>query len=134
MTLQLSEPVLHVGLVTDHGERMMDFYTRVLGLESVGEVYFPELGVVNKLQCGQSQIKLLVLENAAKSSNPGGGFSAATGYRYLSLNISNIDSVVDDCKKDGCKVAVEVKEIRPGVKAAMIEDPDNNAIELMQIN
>lgn len=133
MTLQLSEPALHAGIVTEKGERMLDFYTRVLGLELAGEIHFPGLGMVKKLQCGHSQLKLLILEQPAQSHNPGGGFSAATGYRYLSMNISNIDAVVEVCKHEGCKVVVDVKEIRPGVKVAMIEDPDSNAIEFMQM-
>jgi catechol 2,3-dioxygenase-like lactoylglutathione lyase family enzyme len=134
MALQLSEAALQVGIVTENGKRMLDFYTRVLGFEPVGEIDFPGLGVVNKLRCGDSQLKLLVLGNPSKAHSPGGGFSAATGYRYISLNIANIDAVVEDCKADGCMVAVEVKEIRSGVKAAMIEDPDGNAIEFMQLN
>lgn len=133
MALQLNELALHAGIVTEKGERMLEFYTRVLGLESSGEVHFPGLGVVKKLQCGHSQLKILVLEQPAQSSSPGGGFSAATGYRYLSLNIKNIEAVVEDCKNFGCTIAVDVKEIRTGVSAAMVEDPDGNTIEFMQL-
>jgi len=132
--LQLNEPALHAGVVTDNGERMLDFYTRVLGLKSVGEVSFPELGTVHKLRCGHSLLKLLVLDQPATSKNPKCGFSSATGYRYLCMSIMNLYDVVDACRKDGCDIPVGVKEIRPGVKAAMIEDPDNNAIELMQMD
>ncbi|MFT5711121.1 MAG: catechol 2,3-dioxygenase-like lactoylglutathione lyase family enzyme [Halioglobus sp.] len=134
MTLKLSEPALCAGIVTEKGERMLDFYRRVLGLELAGEIHFPGLGVVSKLQCGHSQIKLLVLEKPAPSRNPDGGFSSATGFRYISMNISNIDEVVEACKEYECRIVVDVKEIRPGVKAAMIEDPDSNAIEFMQID
>ncbi len=134
MKLQLKEPALHVGLVTDNGERMLDFYTRVLGLKLVAEVGLPDLGVVHKLRCGHSVLKLLVLDQPAASANPGGGFSHATGYRYLCMNIINIDEVVHACREDGRVISVEIKEIRSGVKAAMIEDPDNNAIELMQMD
>ncbi|WP_019528274.1 VOC family protein [Dasania marina] len=134
MTLKLSDPALHVGIVTENGERMLDFYNRVFGLESVGEIPFPGLGVVHKLQCGNSQIKLLVLESPAQSHNPGGGFSSATGYRYLSFNIANIDAVVEACDKDCCQIVVAVKELRPGVKAAMVQDPDGNTIEFMQMD
>jgi len=134
MSLQLIEPALHAGIVTEHGERMLDFYTRILGLEPAGEVHFPGLGVVNKLQCGHSQLKILVLEQPARSHSPGGGFSAATGYRYISLNIRNIDTVVQACEDYGCSMVAEITEIRPGVKAAMLEDPDGNAIEFMQLD
>ena len=36
------------------------------------------------------------------------------------------------CRADGHKIVVEVRQLRPGVKAAMVEDPDGNTIEFMQ--
>lgn len=134
MAIELNDPALHVGIVTARGELMLDFYTRVLGLEPVGQVNFAGLGVVNKLRCGGSILKLLVLEKPAAAGNPGGGFSAATGIRYLSLGIQNLAAVVADCRSAGAAVMVEPSEIRPGTWVAMLEDPDGNALELMQVD
>lgn len=124
---------LDIGIVTAEGERMLDFYTRVLGLEPAGEVSFAGLGVVHKLRWGASQVKLLVLERPAAQRNPGGGFTAASGLRYCCFTVDDIDAVVGSCQQYGCAVIASVRELRPGVRAAMVEDPDGNAIEFMQV-
>ena len=50
-----------------------------LGFKKIGEVPFPGLGVVNKLDCGKSQIKILALEEPPKHENVTGDLSFTKG-------------------------------------------------------
>ncbi len=58
--------------------------------------------------------------------------ASQTGIRYLTLTISNLDETVAAVAAAGYKVPVAIRDLRPGVRVAQVEDADGNAIELMQ--
>ena len=131
MPAELTVPALDLGVVTADAERSLAFYRDTLGLVPDGEIPFPGLGVLHRLRCGQSTVKILALADPPAGRAPGGGFSAATGFRYCSLHVGNLDALVAACRERGYAIAVEIRPLRPGVRVAMVEDPDGNAIELM---
>ena len=47
--------------------------------------------------------------------------------------MSNLEALAAACEEAGYKVAVSPREIRPGIKIAMIEDPDGNWLELVDV-
>jgi catechol 2,3-dioxygenase-like lactoylglutathione lyase family enzyme len=124
---------LDVGVVTTNMVAMTAFYRDVLGAPLVGQVTLPGMGQLTKLQCGQSQIKMLEPVAAAAPGAGGEGFAAVTGLRYLTLTVEDIAASLERCRRAGARVAVDLTTVRPGVTAAMVEDPDGNAVELMQI-
>ncbi len=132
MSLQLKRNSLDLGVVTANEPAALAFYCATLGLEVVASIPFPGLGVVKKLRCGDSFIKLLVLEKAPVHVVARGGFTAATGYRYCSLSVQNLEALIAKCRADGHPIVVDIREIRPGVKVALVEDPDGNTLEFMQ--
>jgi predicted enzyme related to lactoylglutathione lyase len=73
-----------------------------------------------------------VPETAPKNTSPNESFLASTGYRYVTLDTSNLHAVVAAAKEFGANVPREPMEIRPGVFMCQIQDPDGNWIELMQ--
>jgi catechol 2,3-dioxygenase-like lactoylglutathione lyase family enzyme len=81
--------------------------------------------------CGNSLIKLVVLPEGIAAAAPG-GIQKAAGYRYWTITIDNIDAVCADCDAKGHKVVVKPSEIRPGVKIAIVADPDGNWVEFLQ--
>jgi catechol 2,3-dioxygenase-like lactoylglutathione lyase family enzyme len=131
MRAELTRPALDLGVVTADAERALGFYRDTLGLVPDGEVRFPGLGVVHRLRCGESTVKLLALDAPPAARAPGGGFGAATGFRYCTLHVANLDALVAACRARGHAVPVDVRTLRPGVRVAMVEDPDGNTVELM---
>jgi len=131
MPAELTIPALDLGVVTADAERALAFYRDTLGLVPDGEIPFPGLGILHRLRCGQSTVKLLALERPPGARAPQGGFSAATGFRYCTLHLANLDAVVAACREGGYAIAVATRPLRPGVRVAMVEDPDGNTIELM---
>ena len=130
--MQLKRASLDLGIVTANESLALAFYCGTLGLEKIAVLPFPGVGTVTKLRCGDGFIKLLLPDKMPANLVARGGYAAATGFRYCSLSIQNIEVVMQRCRADGHKIVVEVRQLRPGVKAAMVEDPDGNTIEFMQ--
>jgi predicted enzyme related to lactoylglutathione lyase len=60
-----------------------------------------------------------------------GGIRGATGYRYWTLHVMNLAGAMDKLEAAGVKIVVPSKTIRPGVKIAIVADPDGNWVELL---
>ena len=57
----------------------------------------------------------------------------AVGYRYLTVQVANIDELVAECARAGCPVPMPVTQAAPGVQFAFVDDPDGNRVELVQV-
>lgn len=133
MTLSIVKDSIDLGIITKDAEKMLGFYRDTLGLEPDGEMKMPGGGIMHRLNCGTSTIKIVVQGKEPGAVAPPGGIRAATGYRYWTISIDNIEASVKACEDAGYKIPVPVTEIRPGVSIAMVEDPDGNWVELLQI-
>lgn len=111
---------------------MLAFYRDTLGLEVEGELPLPGGGVMHRLKCGGSIIKIVVNGKEPPAEPPPGGIGGATGYRYWTITIDNLEQAVKTCRDAGYQVVVPVKEFRPGVSISIIEDPDGNWVEFVQ--
>tara|TARA_Y100001970_G_scaffold165824_1_gene202775 strand:+ start:9492 stop:9899 length:408 start_codon:yes stop_codon:yes gene_type:complete len=130
--IKFTSKTIDIGIVTTNGELLLNFYENILGFDKEIEIPFPGLGAVNKLNYGSGYIKILVLENEPSNENPVGDFSTSNGIRYLTINLSNLDEVINVCSKNNINIINAGTTIRPGVVVGLIEDPDGNLIELMQ--
>ncbi len=133
MGIALTKQAIDLGIVTTNGAAMLAFYRDVLGLEFKGDMPMPGgVGVMHRLLCGDSLIKLVVLP-AVPASAPPGGIQGASGYRYWTLTISNLGEMVKACADAGAKVVMPEREIRPGVRIAIVTDPDGNWVEFLSV-
>jgi predicted enzyme related to lactoylglutathione lyase len=85
-----------------------------------------------RFAAGGSVVKLLEQVPTPAEANPAGDIPA-TGLRYLSLFVSNLDELVAECEAYGCVIALPVTEFQPGAKFAFVEDPEGNRIELLDV-
>jgi catechol 2,3-dioxygenase-like lactoylglutathione lyase family enzyme len=92
----------------------------------------PGGGLMHQLACGDSVIKLVVLESTPAQAAPG-GIQGATGYRYLTMTVTNITQIIELCASHGHKIAVKERELRPGVRIAIVADPDGNWVEFLAL-
>ena len=133
MGVALKKSSIDLGIVTTNGAAMLAFYRDVLGFRYEREMPMPVgTGIMHRMFCGDSLIKLVVLPAAPAKAAPG-GIGGATGYRYWTMTVSNLDEIAAACAKAGAKVAIAPREIRPGVRIAMVEDPDGNWVEFLSI-
>jgi len=134
MGVELTKDSIDLGIVVRDGEAALKFYRDTLGLEHVADMPAGGNGTMHRLKCGTTVVKLVEYPEAPAAANPGGGIAAASGYRYWTISVSNIDEMAEVCAAAGYKVPVMPREIRPGVRIAMVEDPDGNWVELLENN
>lgn len=134
MSLDLAKDSIDLGIVTKDVDAMLKFYRDTLGLEVEGEMQMPGGGHMTRLLCGTSTIKLVVNRKEPEGSALPGGIQGATGYRYWTISIKNLEEATNECKEAGYTVIVPPTEIREGVSISMIEDPDGNWVELLQMS
>ena len=126
------EKIHHIGIAVHDLEQSLKFYRDTLGLKYLREMKMPGGGLMHQFACGDSVIKVVVVESLPAKAAPG-GVRGANGYRYWTITVTNLAELLAKSSADGYKVAVKETEIRPGVKIGMVEDPDGNWVEFLQI-
>ena len=133
MAMQITKAAIDLGIITTNGAAMLAFYRDVLGLKAVGEMPMPGgVGLMHRLMCGDSLIKLVVLPSVPAAAAPG-GIQGAAGYRYWTITISNLADTLAACQAAGAKLVMGEKEIRPGIRIAIVADPDGNWVEFLTL-
>lgn len=133
MGLAIVKDSIDLGIVTTDAEKLLAFYKDTLGLAEEGSMDMPGGGKMVRLNCGTTTLKIVVNGREPRATAPAGGIGGATGLRYFTISVSNISEATDECAGAGYKIAVPVTELRPGVTISIIEDPDGNWVELLQM-
>jgi catechol 2,3-dioxygenase-like lactoylglutathione lyase family enzyme len=133
MGVALTKDSIDLGIVVTDPEAALAFYRDVLGFENAGEMAMPGGGTMYRLMCGTSLIKLVHPSSPPPAASPPGGIPGATGYRYFTISVSNIDEITAACAAAGRKVVVPVRELRAGITISIVEDPDGNWVEFLKV-
>jgi len=120
---------LDLGIIVSDIKASLNFYQNILGLEFVGitPVWF---GTMHRLRFGTSDFKLI----EPKTVPPPGaiGLEKQLGFRYVTFVIKNLSELCAELKGKGIEFALPEKEVRPGVRVAMVKDPDGNIVEFVE--
>jgi catechol 2,3-dioxygenase-like lactoylglutathione lyase family enzyme len=127
----VSEPRVDLGIVVRDIDACLPFYRDVLGMKSLFDLPLPGSHLWF-LQWGATQVKLVVHDDVPAAANPPGGSRGGTGLRYFTIVVEDIDAALAACEAAGAPIPMPVLEISKGVKIAFVEDPEGNAIELLQ--
>ena len=133
MAIQVTKDSIDLGIVCSDVDKMLGFYTQALGLEKIEVMDLPGGAKLHRLQCGTSWVKLVQPASAPPVKAAPGGIGGATGMRYFTISVADLDGLTDKAKEWGANVAVPVTEFRPGVRISIIEDPDGNWVELLDM-
>ena len=125
---------IDLGIVVRDADASLAFYRDTLGLAYQGEMPMPGGAVMHRLLAGTSLVKLVSHAETPAATAAPGGIGGASGYRYWTMTVSNLDEVTAACDEAGYNVAVSPREIRAGIKISMIEDPDGNWVELLELS
>lgn len=132
MAIQITKDSIDLGIVVRDAAAMLTFYRDTLGLPHVGTLPMGGGAVMERLACGTTVIKLVSWAATPEGANPPGGNRTATGMRYFTISVADLQGVFDACVAAGAPVAVKPVEFRPGVHIAIVEDPDGNWVEFLQ--
>jgi predicted enzyme related to lactoylglutathione lyase len=132
MTLELAKDSIDVGIVVRDLASMLHFYEEVLGLPR--EQVTPTLtgAIMYRLRCGSSLLKLLAPQDPPGPSATSGGLEAASGFRWCTLIVRDIETVTQACADAGCSFPMPLTSPKPGTKTAIVADPEGNLVELIQ--
>ena len=135
MSRTIAKPGLDLGIVTNNGDAMLEFYRDVVGLEFEATMKLEAVGIsrMDRLRCNDSVLKL-VTTTADVPASTGGGLEGCTGLRYFTITVDDIAAAVADCEAAGRSIVWPLLEVRPGVTIAMVEDPDGNWVEFIQLS
>lgn len=135
MGVELTSKGVDLGVITANPEPMVAFYRDVLGFRQEPDTPFPAPGggVMHRLWCGESLIKIVAPTEVGDAERVPGPPAAARGIRYFTISVSNIDALTAAVAEAGYKVVVPVMEARPGVIISMVEDPDGNWVEFLNL-
>ena len=135
MTVQLAKSAIDLGIVISDSEKSLAFYRDLLGFEHVADTPMPIAGggTMHRLNCGDTLLKLVKLTTTPEHRGDG-GIAGATGMRYFTMIVSNLTEIIAACEEAGATIAVPVTEVRPGVSIGMVEDPDGNWVEFVEMS
>lgn len=120
----------HVAIICSDYQKSKHFYTKILGLEVIQEIYRNER-TSYKLDLALNGLYIVELFSfpspPKRISRP-----EATGLRHLAFEVDNIEEVVDKLSKKG----IEIEEIRVDnftkKKYTFFFDPDRLPIEIYE--
>ena len=129
--MRVQKSAIDLGIITNNLEPMLAFYRDLLELEVEAVIDMPGGGVMHRFKAGDSIIKVIETDPKPEVNAAPGGIRGATGYRYWTLHVMNLAGAMDKLEAAGVKIVVPSKTIRPGVKIAIVADPDGNWVELL---
>jgi catechol 2,3-dioxygenase-like lactoylglutathione lyase family enzyme len=129
--MRVQKSAIDLGIITNNLEPMLAFYRDLLELEVEAVIDMPGGGVMHRFKAGDSIIKVIETDPKPEVNAAPGGIRGATGYRYWSLHVMDLAGAMDKLEAAGVKIVVPSKTIRPGVKIAIVADPDGNWVELL---
>ena len=134
MPVALQKESVDLGIVAVNGSAMVQFYRDLLGFVEEPQTPFPMGGVMHRLRCGTSLIKLVVPNTAPAVHPEPGPIIAASGVRYWTMTVTNLREIMAECDNAGHPITVPVTEVRPGVTIGIVADPDGNWVEFVELS
>tara|TARA_B100000686_G_C16265687_1_gene701518 strand:- start:138 stop:542 length:405 start_codon:yes stop_codon:yes gene_type:complete len=132
MPIKTQKNSIDIGIIAKDIDAMLIFYRDALGLDLEATIPMPGGGTMHRFKVGDSVIKVIQLDPPPTSEAKPGGIRTASGYRYWTIHVPDLEGVVRQVTEAGYKLAAPIRTIREGVSIAFIEDPDGNWVELLE--
>jgi catechol 2,3-dioxygenase-like lactoylglutathione lyase family enzyme len=121
---------VEVGLVSED-DRLVDFYVDAIGATRLEPRVFP-FATVHRMALGSVNLKVMVPAERPAAPTPAEQFHDIAGLRYLTFWVDDLDDLAARWAAAGGTVVRPPAELRPGVRFALLADPDGNAVEALQ--
>jgi catechol 2,3-dioxygenase-like lactoylglutathione lyase family enzyme len=120
---------MDLGVLVGDIQASLHFYQELLGLKFIEKipVWF---GTMYRLRFGTSDFKLV--DPSARPPKGLIGLESQLGFRYVTFVIKNLSDLCKELRSKGIAFEVPEKELRPGVRIAMVRDPDGNVVEFVE--
>ena len=119
----------HIAIIASNYEVSKKFYTEILGLEVIREVYRKERDSYKlDLKLGDSEIELFSFPNAPVRPS----YPEARGLRHLAFEVDNIDEAIAELNLHGIECEPNRIDEFTGKRFTFFEDPDKLPLELYE--
>jgi len=127
--MDLAKDSMDLGVLVGDIQASLHFYQELLGLKFIEKipVWF---GTMYRLRFGTSDFKLI--DPSARPPQGLIGLESQLGFRYVTFVIKNLSDICKELRSKGVVFEVPEKELRPGVRIAMVRDPDGNVVEFVE--
>lgn len=128
----MSDHHIDIGIVVRDIDACLPFYRDVLGLKFLFDFDIPGGSHMWQLKVGPCVVKLVTHTPTPADPNPPGGSRGGTGLRYWTMGVDDIDAAVAQAEAAGAPIPLPVLEMMPGIRIAMVEDPEGNVVEFLE--
>jgi catechol 2,3-dioxygenase-like lactoylglutathione lyase family enzyme len=133
MSAHIAESGVDLGIVVSDLDAALAFYRDALGLTVAGDNPLPGGGVMYRLHCGASILKLCKPPAPPSSRPVPGNLWSTTGFRYFTITVANLDETMAEMAAAGYPAVVAPMAIGDsGARIAMVADPDGNRVEFLE--
>lgn len=129
--MEITKPGIDLGVLVRDVDACLKFYCDDLGLKKVAELPFPGNRTMHRIQIGDTVLKLMQYHDGAPPAGPR-GLGTQAGIRYFTISVKDLRGIIKDLEAKGRTFTVPLREARPGVWIAMLEDPEGNTVELLE--
>src|SRR5262245_27051610 len=119
----------HIHLRTTNPQATIEFYQKMFDATPVAYV---QSNGKPRVDLDLNGLTIFIAEVPADASLPTAPSEPYIGLDHLGLRVEDVDAATAELKRRGAQVIVEPKTIRPGVRIAFIQGPDNVRIELRE--
>jgi predicted enzyme related to lactoylglutathione lyase len=123
---------IDIGIVVKDADACIPFYRDALGLKLLFDFELPTGSHMWQFAVGECVVKLVTHKETPAAANPPGGSAGGTGLRYWTMGVDDIDIAMEPIAASGAPVPLPVTQLMPGIRIAMIEDPEGNVVELLE--
>ena len=120
---------IDLGVLVSDIQASLHFYQELLGLKFIQKIPL-WFGTMYCLRFGTSDFKLI--DPSARPPQGLIGLESQVGFRYVTFVIKNLSDVCKELRSKGVVFEVPEKVLRPGVRIAMVRDPDGNVVEFVE--
>ena len=120
---------IDLGVLVSDIQASLHFYQELLGLKFIQKISL-WFGTMYCLRFGTSDFKLI--DPSARPPQGLIGLESQVGFRYVTFVIRNLSDVCKQLRSKGIAFEVPEKELRPGVRIAMVREPDGNVVEFVE--
>jgi catechol 2,3-dioxygenase-like lactoylglutathione lyase family enzyme len=130
--IELARDDLDVGLIAFNAEAMITFYGEVLALPSDGTMKIPGIGLMHRYKIGTQLLKVTVPNERPAAPVVVKLPWQAGGMRYWTIHVVDLEAVLAGLAAHGVTSVTGILDPRPGVRYAIVVDPDGNGIEFVE--
>jgi catechol 2,3-dioxygenase-like lactoylglutathione lyase family enzyme len=130
--MQVAKEGIDLGVLVHDIDAVLKFYCDDLGLLKTEERPLPDGRVMHRIAIGNTVLKLIQFQDGAPPPGPR-GMTSQSGIRYFTISVRDLPGLVNELEARGYSFVMPLRPSQTGTSIAMLEDPEGNLVELLEV-